>query len=121
MGLYDTIKCSYDLGPGFYNRELQTKDLNCYCSQYWISPAGQLYEIDYAGTQDWSENTESNFPLLKHTPNGNHGRVRAVNLFATITVYPSKWDCKYAPYPMLRVHFDGGIIKSVRNLRQSTA
>ena len=96
------------------------QDLNC-CSQYWISPAGQLYEIDYAGTQDWSENTESNFPLLKHTPNGNHGRVRAVNLFDTNTVYPSKWDCKYAPYPMLRVHFDGGIIKSVRNLRQSTA
>ena len=50
MGLFDTIKSSYDLGPGF-QRELQTKDLYNCCAHYWISPIGQLYEIDYSGTQ----------------------------------------------------------------------
>ena len=114
MGLFDTIKSSYDLGPGF-RRELQTKDLYNCCAHYWISPIGQLYEIDYSGTQDWEADPESKLPLLKHIPNGNHGRVRAVNLFNTITVYPSLWDCKYSPFPRLQIHFDSGIIKSVCN------
>ncbi len=114
MSLFDTIKSSYDLGPGFH-QELQTKDLANCCCHYWISPVGQLFEIDYGGTQDWSANPKSKGPFIKFTPNGNRGKVRVVNLFNTITVYPAKWDCKYAPFPRLQIHFDSGIIRSVCN------
>ena len=48
MGMFDTIRSSYDLGPGFWNKELQTKDLTCTLSVYWISPNGELFEIDYS-------------------------------------------------------------------------
>lgn len=120
MGMFDTIKCSYDLGPGFHYRELQTKDLECCMCEYWISPAGQLYEIDYSGTQDWEPTDDGKFPMFKSVPNGTHGKVRPVYLFDTIEVYPAKWDCHYAAFPRLRVHFDNGIIHSVCSCREST-
>ena len=44
---YDTVHCSYDLGPGFWNHNLHTKELSQTCGCYWISPAGELFEVDY--------------------------------------------------------------------------
>ena len=58
MGMFDTVRSSYDLGPGFWMRDLQTKDLECLMCEYWIDPLGQLFEIDYTGTQDFLELTE---------------------------------------------------------------
>ena len=43
MGMFDTIRCGYDLGAGFYNRDLQTKDLECFMGEYWLTPSGQLF------------------------------------------------------------------------------
>ena len=65
MGMYDTIRSSYDLGPGF-QKELQTKDLECLMVDYWISPSGRLYEIDYSGTSDFVDvpEEERKHPIL---------------------------------------------------------
>jgi len=118
MGMYDTIYCNKDLGPGFWSRELQTKDLDCLMAEYWLSPTGQLFEIDYAGTQDFVMNHEEDTPLwnaVKWIPNGNHGHIRATKVTKVIEVYPTQFDCKYAPYPRLHLYFKDGILQEVIN------
>lgn len=117
MGMFDTIICNYDAGPGFWNRELQTKDLICLMSEYWLSPAGQLFELDLTGTYDWVEtNSTSNKltnPLLVPKPNGNHGRLRVASITKTLEVYPAKWDAHYAPFPRCHFTFVDGILDNV--------
>jgi len=117
MGLYDTVRSSYDLGPGWLNKELQTKDLDCCMCEYWISPEGQLFEIDYSGTQDFvlTEEDTTIIPRIKYTPNGNHGKVRPVFAFKVVELYPAKWDAHYAKWPSCHVHFWDGMIKEVRH------
>lgn len=113
MGMYDTIHCTYDLGPGFWRKSLQTKDLNCGMSEYWLSPIGELYEIDYSDTQDFVDGSNT----LLWRPNGIHGKVRPHLITTTIEVYPAKWDCKYAPFPSCQiVLYDGKLVKVVRRL-----
>ena len=118
--MYDTIRSSYDLGPGF-RKDLQTKDLECCMCDYWISPAGQLFEIDYSGTQDFVEIPEeervSPWNLFKSVPNGYHGRVTPITkLFKIVEVCPSVWDAYYAPFPRKLILFDNGIIQSVKDV-----
>jgi hypothetical protein len=112
MGMFDTIRSSYDLGPGFWRRDLQTKGLECLMVEYWIDPSGQLFEIDYSGTQDFDlcPEQESKTPWnpYKAVPNGNHGKVRPVYVTATIEVYPAKWECHYAPFPRKIIQFVNG-------------
>ena len=121
MGMYDTIYCSKDLGAGFWNRELQTKDLDCTMSEYWMSPSGQLFEIDYSGTQDFVELTEETVPwrAAQWKPNGNHGHIRATKLTKVIEVYPTQFDCKYSPYPRLHLYIKDGILREVINTTRS--
>jgi len=118
MGMFDTIRSSYDLGPGF-KKDLQTKDLECCMCDYWISPSGQLFEVDYSGTQDFIDipKEERKFPwnVFKSVPNGRHGKVKPVILFRVIEVYPAQWDCYYSPFPRKLILFDDGIIKSVKD------
>jgi hypothetical protein len=116
MGMYDTIRSSYDLGPGF-QKELQTKDLECLMVDYWISPSGRLYEIDYSGTSDFvdvpEEERKSPWDTFKSVPNGNHGKIRPCYITDTIRVYPSVWDAYYAPFPEKKIIFIDGIIHKV--------
>ena len=105
MGMFDTIRSSYDLGPGFWNKDLQTKDLVCMLSEYWISPNGELFEIDYSGTVDWG-------PDLKTVSNGNHGKVRPTIITREIEVYPANWDVKYAAFPTLKITFIDGVLQT---------
>ena len=103
MGYFDTIHCSYDLGPSFHNRSLQTKSLYKQMIEYWLSPSGELYELDFSGTQSWVLRKEDIYPYERLTweKNGCHGTVRATNLTREIEVYPAKWDAYYAPYPRI--------------------
>ena len=114
MGMFDTIRSSYNLGKGMEG-ELQTKDLVCLMQEYWISPSGQLYEIDFSGTQDFVLDPENDTALMSGVcwvPNGNHGRVRATRHYGVVEVYPSKWcndDCCYT----CQITFCDGKIVSV--------
>ena len=67
MGMFDSIHCSYDLGAGFHHKTLQTKDLHNQMVEYWLSPVGQLYELDFAGTQSWVLQKEDIFPYERLT------------------------------------------------------
>ena len=107
MGMFDTIRSSYDLGPGFH-KDLQTKDLECLMMTYWIDPAGHLFEIDYSGTQDFELNGAVGWDVV---PNGTHGKVRPVYITTTIEVYPAKWDAHYAAYPRQNITFIDGVLR----------
>ena len=62
---------------------------------YWISPAGQLFIIDYAGVSDWEPDDSNKFWPYKRVPNGNHGKVTPVLKTGDVTVYSSKGDDMY--------------------------
>ena len=57
--MFDYLRSSYNLGEQFTNTRLQTKDIEDgiggTMSQYWISPDGILYYIDYTHTADFVE------------------------------------------------------------------
>jgi hypothetical protein len=101
MGMFDTIRSSYDLGPGF-SKDLQTKDLECLMYRYWISPVGELFSVDYSYTQSFVDDDQL------YQPNGNHGRVTPVYFSGTIRVYPAKWDAYYSPFPECNISFQNG-------------
>ena len=111
MGLFDTIRSSFDLGPG-YKKNLQTKDLECLMFEYWIDPAGKLYEVDYSHTQDFTPD------FLGYVPNGCHGKVRPIYHTGVVEVYPEKWDCYYAPFPSCHLTFVDGIITAVNHVNK---
>lgn len=121
MGMFDTVRSSYDLGPGFYMRDLQTKDLECLMCEYWIDPIGQLFEIDYTGTQDFLElgedhpeyDHERQYLNVRWVCNGRRGKVRPLNICKMVEMYPAKWDCKYAAYPSIFVSFWNGKVRMV--------
>lgn len=112
MGMYDSIFCSKDLGPGFHKKEVQTKDLDCLMNEYWIDPEGKLWIIDYAGTQMFETDSKDRIRVVK---SGSKGVIRPVTITQVIEVYPVQWTCQYAPYPRLHLVFVGGILKEVIN------
>lgn len=118
MGMFDTIRSSYNLGKGMEG-ELQTKSLDCLMAEYWISPAGQLYEIDYSGTQDFCVNEQDDTPFWKGItwiPNGNHGKVRASSYYGVIEAYPANWKGQWEDWPTCQMTFCAGKIVSVTNI-----
>jgi len=119
MGMFDTLHCSFDLGPDFTNVELQSKDIDV-CggtmSHYWLDPHGYLYLIDYSHTSDFveiGENDEDYDPIrlwrnFKVVPNGNRGKISPYMITKYITVYPAKWDGHYDDWPTCKIHFKYG-------------
>ena len=120
MGMFDYVRSSYPLGEEF-SGVCQTKDIEegigGTMSQYWISPDGQLYLIDYSHTADFVELKEGDegyqegrLSMLnfKWISNGTHGRVRPTNLTKYITVYPEQWDGEWEDWPECRIHFKHG-------------
>ena len=119
--MFDYLRSSYDLGPEFTNVRCQTKDIEegigGTMSQYWLSPDGQLYWIDYSHTADFVELKEGDegyregklgFLNFKWIPNGTHGKVRPMNITKYITVYPEQWEGKWEDWIECRIHFKEG-------------
>lgn len=126
MGMFDTVRSSYDLGPDYRNKVLQTKDLDCLMSEYWIDPSGRLFEIDISHTADFIElqpgddgyNSEDRLALFNFIwkPNGNHGKVKPTYIFKVVELYPSLFDGDYSNWPRCHVYFKDGVITEVRHL-----
>ena len=116
MGMFDTIHCTYDLGPGFYMKDLQTKDLSCSMTEYWLCPNGNLYEINYSGTSDFVERMPGDdcysesapWANFVSVPNGNRGTIQITNYTGYCEVYPAVWTAHYAAYPRKILHFVDG-------------
>lgn len=109
MGMFDTLISSYNLGPSF--RVTQTKSLHNTMSTYWLSPGGELYLINYDGTQDFEYEQDDDAALwkgIKYVPNGTHGKVSPVDYYGILDIIPEKWTAHYAPYPRKRLYIDHG-------------
>ena len=78
MGMFDIVRWS--------GKEYQTKDLYNQMTEFWITPKGELYEIDYSGTTDFVMDNNERFGY-RVEPNGNRGRVKPVILNINITMY----------------------------------
>lgn len=125
MGLFDTIKSSYDIGEELTNVECQTKDIENTMSFYWIDPLGHLWAIDYRGTSTpHLEEEERTFPFFKWKPTGKHGKVRRHYLTDYVTVYAAKPSEELEDWFEVRIHFEKGKVKSyekvtrLNNMRQ---
>ena len=118
--MYDNIRSSYKpLGEDFYGQN-QTKDIEegigGTMSQYWISPEGQLYLIDYSHTADFVElqegdegyEPEKKFLNFVWIPNGTRGKVRPWNITKYVVIYPEGWKGKWEDCPDCRIHFRDG-------------
>ena len=118
--MFDYLKSSYNLGEQFTNVALNTKDIEegigGTMSQYWLSPDGVLYYIDYSGTADFVEIKEGDedyseklaFLNFKWVPNGNKGKITPWILTKYIEVYTTGWKGKWEDQPRLLLHFKYG-------------
>jgi len=127
MGMFDYIRSSYYFDEHFLDN-CQTKDIEDdyggTMSQYWISPDGQLYLIDYSHTADFVELKEGDEGYedklaifnFKWIPNGTHGKVRPWNITKYVVIYPEKWkgkwEGKWEDRTDCRVHFVNGIVQN---------
>jgi len=124
MSMFDYVRSSYYLGEHF-SGNCQTKEIEEYgiggtMSQYWISPDGQLYLIDYSHTADFVELKEGDdgyndkLALLnfRWIPNGTHGKVRPWNITKYVTIYPQNWQGDWEDWPDCRIHFKNGIVQN---------
>jgi len=112
--LHDTILNYYDLGAGWYRRELETKAItgSPFIRVFFLDPAAKLWLIDSEDTHDFHEDE------YKWVRNGKHGKCRPFYFSGRVTVYPSKWDCYYAPYPECRLLFRKGILEVVTHVNK---
>ena len=121
MGMMDFFRSSYNLGEQFTNTRCQTKDIEDYgiggtMTQYWLSPNGQMYWIDYSHTADFVElkegdegyNAEVALFNFRWIPNGTHGKVSPFYLTKYISVYPEQWEGEWEQWPTLKLHFKYG-------------
>lgn len=121
MGLFDRVRCSYKINEHFNANILQTKGLKCALSEYWISPAGELFEIDDCITADFIEVDDETLPpwaRFQWIPNGNHGKVIPTYITDCIEVYPEQnpnqtWE----HWPRCSICFKLGKITHVEILR----
>lgn len=123
MGMYDTVRSSYNIGNTFTDIECQTKDIENYfggtLSFYWIDPIGRLWAPDYRGTHDFitydktkpEYNEKHPWRNWEWIPNGNHGRVVPHKITKYIEIYPSTWKGTWEEWPVCRLHFVDGILK----------
>jgi hypothetical protein len=117
--MFDYIRSSYPLGEHF-SGSCQTKDIEDgiggTMSQYWISPDGQLYLVDYSHTADFVElkegddgyEPEKKIFNFRWIPNGTHGKVRPCNITKYVVIYPEKWEGIWGDWPECRIHFKDG-------------
>lgn len=127
MGMFDYVRSSYYFDEDFKGN-CQTKDIEEYgiggtMSQYWISPDGQLYLIDYSHTADFVELKEGddgysevglfNFQWI---PNGTHGKVRPWNITKYVVIYPEQWKGEWEDWPECRIHFVNGVVQDYQIL-----
>ena len=128
MGMFDYVRSSYDLGEHFTNTRCQTKDIeegySGTMTQYWISPDGVLYWIDYYHTADFVELKEGDVGYdderkllnFQWIPNGTRGRVRVHPITKYIEIYPEQWDGKWEDWPRCRIHFKYGKVQDYEDV-----
>ena len=123
MGMFDYVRSSYDLGPQLTNVECQTKDIEegigGTMTQYWISPDGYLYTVNYSHTADLKiyepgdpeYNEERAWMNFEWIPNGSHGKVRVHPITKYIEIHTSACGGAWETWPRAKIHFRYGKVQ----------
>lgn len=96
MGMFDTIRSDYPIFGQPDDQQLQFKVEDSAMQTFWINRAGELYLIEYSGTQDCepipAEELDPKRPwrTMKIVPNGMHGRVSPCGFWGHLHVYPAR-------------------------------
>ena len=122
MGMYDTVRCSLNIGPEFEN-ECQTKELDRWggtMSHFWIDPQGYLWHVDYHGTSELVPKADvppnKLWEVFKRIRTGARGRVKPFYLTDYVTIYPANWEGRWEYWPAARLHIvNGKVISFVTN------
>jgi hypothetical protein len=128
MGMYDTLRSSYDLGEQFTDAVFQTKDIEDgiggTMTDYWLDPAGVLWCPDYSGTNtfevipedDPRYNEKLSFLNFEWVPTGQHGAYRPYLITKYIEIYHVDWEGSWEQRPRLRLHFKYGILQDYEDI-----
>jgi len=113
MGMFDTVRCDYEIAPGITGVECQTKDimsdLGGTLSEYYIDPAGKMWYIDYHGTYELEPRDNTIF-RMKRVSTGQHGKVKPMFGFTSyLTIYPVGSSNHWLK---ARLHIVGGQVQS---------
>lgn len=116
MGLFDTVICHYKpLSDEFIGTELQTKSLDNTMSKYWITPAGELFMVDWADSMEIvdripAEHLAGKFEAIpwEWLPTGNHKKLTPVYYTGKMVVYPSEYSGNYEDWPESLLLFKHG-------------
>lgn len=122
MGFFDNFYSSRDIGE-FTKVQCQTKsfdpDTGGTLSQFWLSPSGILFLIDYSNTADFhvihegEEGYDPDNKLMNFfwRPNGNRGGVRFFYKTLYAVIYPEDYEGEWEQYPCARLHFQEGVLQ----------
>ena len=128
MGMYDTIRSSYDLGPQFTDVELQTKDIEegygGTMTDYWLDPEGYLWYGDYTGTSDMEiyeeghpkYNADRAWLNFEWIPTGQRGKYRVHPITKYVEIYAAEWDGEWTDWPRCKIHFKYGRVVEYEHL-----
>jgi len=117
--MFDYFKCSSNIGA-LTDIGCQTKTIEGIIdgtmSFYWVSPGGLMYIVDYSGTTDFVENTDSDDApiwLQYHmVPNGNRGKVSPYLLSKDIVIYDSVTQADgYVDWVFCKLEFMNGVLQ----------
>jgi hypothetical protein len=123
LGLFDYFRSSYDLGEQFTNVVCQTKDIEDgiggTMTDYWLDPAGRLWCPYYRDTHTFEEIPEDDerysathsFFNFEWIPTGKHGVYKPHEITKYIEIHPENWKGEWELWPVLRLHFRGGILQ----------
>ena len=124
MGMFDDIKCSYDIGP-LTDVNCQTKDMDAWggtMSFYWVDPAGVLWTPDYQGTSavKYLDNGKPPWESIIVTPTGIRGKVTRAYHTNYIQIYRYKTHPDgVVDYDRCRLHFIDGILQDFSYINNS--
>lgn len=115
MGMFDYVRTSMPIFSEEEDKELQTKDLENVMAHYWISPAGQLFEVDHRDAFDLKftppDECERPWGCFEHVPTGKHSRLRAISHWGQVRVYPSRHGGPWEEWPEALLYFRDGRIE----------
>jgi len=124
MGMFDTIRSSYNFGEEFKYKEYQTKDIEDYIggtlSEYWLDPSGKLWYLEYKDVFQFVIDNSVNNELLKYklTPTGTNGKVVPFRLKKYIKIYPGLLNNEIQSNWSLLLHFKDGILVEYEKIKR---
>lgn len=90
MGLYSNVISHYSGAGSEFLGYFQTKDLESVFDDYWLSPAGELYLIDWSSAYELNPNHDDSYDIFnafKWIRTDDRGRLKACSYTGCLRIY----------------------------------